>query len=147
MLTCNFGDLAAKASVTVRVSGTTSAAVCGTVPNTATVAATNEPGDKRPTTAALPDVVVNCPDLKVTKDADNSPISAGETASFTIKVENIGQGTAYDVTLTDTLPDRASPGPRTATRARSPSSMTSRSCPATSTRSSRSDQPHGGRVG
>ena len=104
ILSCSFGDLAPLATATVRVSGTTSAAVCGSVPNTATVVASNEPQAKTTNNSSTDSVVVNCPDLKVTKDADNSPISAGDTASFTIKVENIGTGAAKNVTLTDTLP-------------------------------------------
>ena len=74
------------------------------MPNTAVVAATNEIPGATANNTDSDSVLVQCPDIKVTKDADNSPISAGETASFTIKVENIGQGKAYDVTLTDTLP-------------------------------------------
>ena len=89
------------------------------MPNTATVAATNEPRAKTTNNSSTDSVVVNCPDIKVTKDADNSPISAGDTASFTIKVENIGKGTATNVTLTDTLPAGDHLDRRTATPARS----------------------------
>ncbi len=104
ILSCDFGSLAAGTSRAVTVSGTTSAADCGDVPNTAVVAATNEiPGATANNTDSAT-IEVLCPDIKVTKTADNSPISAGDEASFTILVENIGQGAAYDVTLSDELP-------------------------------------------
>jgi uncharacterized repeat protein (TIGR01451 family) len=41
----------------------------------------------------------------VDKSADDSPISAGDVASFTITVTNDGLGAAYDVDLTDQLPN------------------------------------------
>ena len=38
------------------------------------------------------------------KTAEDNTISAGEVAEFSIVITNIGLGTAYDVSLTDTLP-------------------------------------------
>ncbi len=86
--------------------GTTDAADCGTVPNTVTVDATNESNDASVTddNSASASVVVNCPDLQVVKTATDPSISAGEVAEFSIVITNIGTGTAYDVSLTDTLP-------------------------------------------
>ncbi len=104
VLSCDFGDLAKGASATVRVSGNTDSADCGVVPNTATVAAANEPQSATGNNSDSDSVVVNCPDIKVTKTADNSPINAGDTATFTVVVENLGPGTAYDVTVGDPLP-------------------------------------------
>jgi uncharacterized repeat protein (TIGR01451 family) len=49
-------------------------------------------------------VTVLCPDVTISKTADNSPILAGQTASYTISAWNTGDGTAYDVTISDTLP-------------------------------------------
>ena len=103
-LSCDFGSVGAGQSRAVTVSGATSEANCGSLPNTAGVAATNEiPGATANNTDSAT-IEVLCPDIKVTKTADNSPISAGDTASFTITVENIGEGTAYGVTLGDALP-------------------------------------------
>ncbi len=92
-------DLADDASSTVTVTATSSSESCGLVENDAWVDASND--DREDDDA---EVTINCPDVTVTKTADNTPISAGDTASFTIEVENLGPGTAYDVTLTDTLP-------------------------------------------
>ena len=49
-------------------------------------------------------MVVQCPDIKVTKTPDGASINAGDTATFSIKVENIGSGTATGVTVSDNLP-------------------------------------------
>ena len=38
------------------------------------------------------------------KTAEDDAISAGEVAAFSIVITNIGDGTAYDVSLTDNLP-------------------------------------------
>ena len=49
--------------------------------------------------------IVNCAaDVTVTKTAANPSINAGDTASFSIVVTNLGPSTASNVTLTDTLP-------------------------------------------
>jgi uncharacterized repeat protein (TIGR01451 family) len=42
------------------------------------------------------------PNVRIDKTADNSPITAGDTASFTITVTNDGPGTATSVTVSDT---------------------------------------------
>ena len=55
-------------------------------------------------TSAEITATVYCPDISVTKTADASPISAGDTAAYTILVKNEGLGIARSVTLTDTLP-------------------------------------------
>ncbi len=44
------------------------------------------------------------PDLELTKDAVDGLISAGEDACFTITVTNQGEGSAFNVSMTDTLP-------------------------------------------
>ena len=79
--------------------GTTDAADCGIVNNTAI-------GRRRATTVRArpaPRSPINCPDLEVVKDG-NGPINGGEDAVFTITVTNHGPGDASDVTLEDQLP-------------------------------------------
>ena len=94
------GDLAGKTSTSVHIVATTSPADCAAgIDNTASVTS-----DLYPSDSASASVAVQCPDVTVVKTADNSPISAGETAAFTITVGNSGAGTAYGVTLSDPLP-------------------------------------------
>ncbi|HEX6867388.1 MAG TPA: hypothetical protein VF119_01220, partial [Candidatus Limnocylindrales bacterium] len=106
VLTCSFGDLAAGASAVVHLTGLTDAADCHTLPNTATVAATNEPANKTGNNTSSATIVVECPDITVEKSG-NGPISAGQTATFTIVLSNAGPGDASGVTLSDQLPSGA----------------------------------------
>ena len=103
VLSCNFSDMASGASAGVHLTGTTDATDCGTIPNTATVGATNEAAAQTGNNSSSDSVVVQCPDLEIVKDG-NGPISAGQEAVFTITVTNHGPGLAKAVTLTDTLP-------------------------------------------
>ncbi|MGK2949797.1 MAG: DUF7507 domain-containing protein, partial [Acidimicrobiales bacterium] len=111
VLTCDFGDLApngqAGDSASVTVSGLTDAADCGTLPNTATVVdgqggAYVDSNSQNNSDSA--DVVVQCPDVWVEKDADSATVDANDTITWTISFGNDGPGDAYDVTLTDDLP-------------------------------------------
>ena len=103
-LSCDFGTLGADETRTVHVSGVTDAADCGPLVNTATVSASNEAAGDTKNNVSTATITVNCPNLVVLKTADDSEINAGDTAAFTITVTNNGDGTAYGVTLTDTLP-------------------------------------------
>ncbi len=105
LLTCDFGTLADDATRTITLSRASTAVDCGTISNEVTVEASNEntETDQYANTDDA-DIVVNCPDLRVTKTG-NGTISAGDEASFDITIENIGEGKAYGVVLTDNLPD------------------------------------------
>jgi uncharacterized repeat protein (TIGR01451 family) len=103
-LTFAAATLAAGATSTVTVVADTDAQACGVVPNTASATASNEPASALGNNQDGDSVTVQCPDITVDKTADNSPISAGDIASFTIVVTNLGPGTAYGVTLEDPLP-------------------------------------------
>jgi uncharacterized repeat protein (TIGR01451 family) len=98
-LNCSFGDLASGASAVVHVSSATARASCGTYPNTATAAATNNASVQ-----ASASITVNCPNLAITKTADDSAVSAGSDIGFTIHVSNPGPGVAKSATLSDPLP-------------------------------------------
>jgi uncharacterized repeat protein (TIGR01451 family) len=104
VLSCDFGDLASGASRTIHVSGTTDAADCGTLHNTATVSATNESSDDLGNNTSSADITVNCPGISVTKTADDTTVDAADQVGFTITVANAGPGTATDVHLDDPLP-------------------------------------------
>lgn len=107
VLTCDFGDLAADATASVRVSGETDAADCGTIPNTATVSATNEAEADTGNNSDSDSVVVDCPEISLTKTADAPEVLAGSGIGFVITVSNNGAGNATGVTVTDTLPTNA----------------------------------------
>ena len=99
-LTCDAASMASGSNFKVHIHGTTDAADCGVVSNTATVSSGNDGGGTTPVAS----VTVECPDVKVTKTPDGGLVNAGDPITWTIKVENIGQGTAKGVILTDPLP-------------------------------------------
>ncbi len=105
VLTCNLGDIEpGDDPIVITVTGVTDAADCGELENTATVAAANEPETALDNNSDTATIIVECPNISIEKTADTSPINAGETASYTITVTNAGPGTAFDVTVEDTLP-------------------------------------------
>jgi uncharacterized repeat protein (TIGR01451 family) len=104
VLDCSFASLASGASVTIHISGATSNASCAGLDNTAIVAATNEPVADQSDNQSSASIAVDCPDIEVTKTADQGTISAGDSAAFTVVVTNHGPGTAHDVHVEDTLP-------------------------------------------
>jgi len=124
----NFGGasgvtMALGASSHVHITSPTTAATCGAVNNTGNADTSNDGTD-----TASASVTVNCPDVKVTKTPDGGTINAGETATFSIKVENIGAGTAKAVTLHDALPGTPrSTGPSRRPTAPSPAPTAPRS--------------------
>lgn len=106
VLSCDFGDLDAGKDVTVHVSGATDTADCGELPNTATVAASNELAEDEANNSDDGLITVSCADVTVLKTADDEVINAGDTASFTIVVTNLSAtADATDVTLSDSLPN------------------------------------------
>ena len=95
----------APGSATIILSYETSEADCGLLVNDVEVSASNEPqASIGPDNEAQATITVECPGLNLTKEADESPIDAGEEASFTIHLWNAGPGDALDVELHDDLP-------------------------------------------
>lgn len=88
-------------SVTLEVADGATASDCGSILNNATVTTTsrhdiiNDGGE----------IVVECPDLAISKTAAEETVDAGEEVSFDLLVTNITDGDALDATLTDTLPE------------------------------------------
>jgi uncharacterized repeat protein (TIGR01451 family) len=103
MLTCNIGDLAVGASVTVHIGATSSEQVCGDITNTAYAKASNS-AQVKSNEATITIVCPQVADVKVTKTAASASVTSGEPVSFTILVENISTATAKYVKLTDRLP-------------------------------------------
>ncbi|HVE99326.1 MAG TPA: choice-of-anchor P family protein [Mycobacteriales bacterium] len=98
-LTCSFGDLAAGATRVVRVTSPTTGATSGTLTNTATASALNNPD-----ASATDAVLVQAPAISVLKTAAAASVSAGAPIGFTVAVTNGGPGIARSVTLHDALP-------------------------------------------
>jgi uncharacterized repeat protein (TIGR01451 family)/fimbrial isopeptide formation D2 family protein len=104
-LTCSFGDMAPGDVIAIHVGGETDADDCGTLHNEVTIGADNEPAGAGGNNSDDADIVVNCPDLLITKTADHTaPVVAGNEIGFVITITNNGAGTAFDVTASDTLP-------------------------------------------
>ncbi|HEV2474950.1 MAG TPA: hypothetical protein VGX22_00315, partial [Candidatus Dormibacteraeota bacterium] len=99
VLTCNIGDLASGASVTVHLTSLTTSATCGTVNNTGAVTTSNDGSD-----SSSASITVNCPHVNITKAADNATVNSGDPMGFTIMVGNSGAGVARSVSLSDSLP-------------------------------------------
>ncbi len=107
VLSCSFGDLAPDAFVIVKVSGETDVADCGTIPNTASAAATNEPADRLANNEDSASIIVNCPAVAITKTPVDPEVNATDQIAFDIVVTNTGDGNAFNVTVSDTLPTDA----------------------------------------
>ena len=100
-------NLAAGARLTVRVTGVAAPGLSPftrDLPNTATVAATNEPPAATGNNASTATVTVRSPDVLATKTSDAPGVTAGQTVGFTVTVRNAGLATATGVTLSDPLP-------------------------------------------
>lgn len=102
-LSCGPMDLQHGESMTVHVVSSTAQADCATYRNVASVSATNHP-----TLEPEASTIVECPGLNISKTADSGEIVAGERASYTITVWNAGPGAAFDVVVSDALPDGTS---------------------------------------
>jgi len=103
VLTCDFGDLEADGgSVTITVSGTTSEDVCGELPNTADVAASNEAQADTENNSDDGQIMVECPELIIDKTVAEAKYTAvGQVLHYTIIVTNVGNVTLHDVVVSD----------------------------------------------
>jgi uncharacterized repeat protein (TIGR01451 family) len=122
LVTCALGDIAAGASVEIRIIIAVREGSCGAIGNSASVSASNESGEAvgnnasdevsnnvdcdRPTP---PDIqVADAPDLRVSKGSDAGGIlHEGDDFLYTITVTNAGDKVATGVELFDVLPPGA----------------------------------------
>jgi uncharacterized repeat protein (TIGR01451 family) len=84
----------------VHVVSDTSENSCGIYDNTATLILS----DGTAPDPASASTTVNCPELEVTKTADEDRVRAGNPIGFVVGITNNGVGTALDATLDDPLP-------------------------------------------
>ncbi len=103
-LSCDFGSLAAQAATEVHVTAATGPGACGTLVNTATVSASNEPSSAGGNNSSSASIGITCPDVAVVKTADASTVITGGMVGFTMTVTNLGPGTATGAMLFDSLP-------------------------------------------
>ena len=97
VLTCNFGDMAAKTSYTVHITSDTDATTCGEIDNTATVTIDNGDGD-----SADASITVNCPDLGIDIEKGGPDLAhVGDTITYTFDVSLTTPEPLFDVTVTD----------------------------------------------
>ena len=99
VMTCDSASMAAGTNFKVHLHGPTDAADCGVISNTAVASSGNDGGGSSTAT-----VTVQCPDIQVTKTPDGGSVNAGDPLTWTIKVQNLGPGSATGVVVTDTLP-------------------------------------------
>jgi uncharacterized repeat protein (TIGR01451 family) len=99
-LTCTFGSLGAEDSRSVRITSPTEFLSCAEYQNEATATATNE----QPDIQAHATTTVECPDLSITKTADEPQVNTGDQIGFKVTVSNAGPGTAVNVKVHDPLP-------------------------------------------
>jgi uncharacterized repeat protein (TIGR01451 family) len=59
----------------------------------------------------IPTIPVGVPNIVITRTVDKTSINLGDVVVFKIKLENTGNATAYNLTLTDPLPDGFSNAP------------------------------------
>ncbi|MDT4925344.1 MAG: hypothetical protein QOG01_3057, partial [Pseudonocardiales bacterium] len=101
-LHCTAVDLAPGASASVHVTSATSFQSCASLPNTASLTATNHPSLTADATTR-----VACASLTLTKTADAATVNAGEAIGFIVTASNSaapGTGTAHGVVIDDPLP-------------------------------------------
>ncbi|HEX5015488.1 MAG TPA: DUF11 domain-containing protein [Candidatus Limnocylindrales bacterium] len=104
-LHCELGNLAVDDVVEIHLGGETDFDDCGTLTNTVSIGSDNEPAEADGNNEASAEVVVNCPDLGIVKSADHEdPVVAGGDIGFTVTIANNGEGTAFDVSASDSLP-------------------------------------------
>jgi uncharacterized repeat protein (TIGR01451 family) len=102
VLNCSFGTMAQGTSRTVTLSRVTDSEDCPAITNTAVVNATGDTNTQNNSSTAS--VTVNCGQITLGKTADSGTVNAGQTIGFIIAVANLGDGTATNVVVTDTLP-------------------------------------------
>ena len=112
VVTCALGDIGPGASLSVDITVTVDDGVCGTIANTAHVAASNETeqaagnNDSNEVSNTVECQEPSPPDLQVTKTSDADGIlHEDDEFLYTITVTNIGDEQANGVELIDDLPD------------------------------------------
>ena len=111
VLHCDLGDMANGDVFVIHIGGDTDFADCGTLHNTVTIGADNEPAGADGNNTAEADIVVNCPVLGIAKTADHeAPVLIGSQIGFTITVATTAARARPSASMSATRSTRASPG-------------------------------------
>ena len=102
---CTLGSLAAGESITLTLQADIDPSALGTITNTALVTASNALTQ----TAQATTTIISQSDLRIFKEDewnqfDYDPVNPGFPISYSLQIYNAGPSTAWDVTVTDTLP-------------------------------------------
>ena len=103
-VTCALGDLRPGDDVTITLTTRVDPATLGTLTNTATVTATNDPGPDANDRATAENVAGASADLSIAKSVTPSPLVPGEPATYVLRVTNDGLSTATGVVVRDLMP-------------------------------------------
>ena len=105
VLHCDLGDLALDDVVVIHIGGDTDFEDCGTLHQRRHDRRGQRARGADGNNSAEADIVVICPELGIVKTADHeSAVVAGEQIGFSVTFQNNGEGTAFDVSASDTLP-------------------------------------------
>jgi uncharacterized repeat protein (TIGR01451 family) len=106
--TCSFGTLAPGDVRTMTIDVRVLPGTLGVLHNDARVSSQVFDDDLADNLATVTTTVTGLADLSITKADSPDPVIAGNPLTYTITVHNAGPSTAYDVKITDTLPDGTS---------------------------------------
>jgi uncharacterized repeat protein (TIGR01451 family) len=102
--TCSFGNLASSAGRTMTIQVHILPDTLGVIHNDARVISEVFDTDLSDNLATVATNVTGEADLSITKTDSPDPVIAGNPLTYTITVSNDGPSTAFDVTITDTIP-------------------------------------------
>jgi uncharacterized repeat protein (TIGR01451 family) len=103
-VTCNLGDVAAGATVTVTLTGGVPAGFTGALDNTATISSPTDttPGNNTSTATSTPTARA---DVSITKSVSPATPVPGQPVTWTVVVANAGPSTARNVVVHDDVDD------------------------------------------
>ena len=105
-VTCTLGDLAAGATVVVRLTVDVDARAAGQVVQNRVRVATSTPDPNGANdTATVDSTIVGQNDLQLSKVVTSGPVVAGQPVTYRVELTNAGPSQARGVTLNDPLPD------------------------------------------
>ncbi len=104
-VSCDVGSLSPGGGFEATISVHANVGECGRITNTGTAEALNELSAAIGDNSDTGSVYIDCPDVTVAKTPDSrTEIDDGSSFDWTLRVTNVGNGTAHGVNASDTLP-------------------------------------------